>query len=94
MPRAPVVGVHVHRLDLGAEAATPMQVTEHDELADAHDLVPQLGHEHGTGAFVDLVEGRSVEGDVAALGRRLARDGTARKELDDPGQVGIGSPAD
>ena len=55
---------------------------------------PELGHQHGPDALVDLVEGRSVEGDVAALGRRHARDGATRKELDDPGQVGIDGPAD
>ena len=94
MPVAAVPGMHVHRLDLGAEAATPMEVTEHDELADADDLATQLGHEHGPDAFVDLAEGRSVEGDVAALGRRPPGTAATRKELDDARQVGIDSPAD
>ena len=80
-----MLGLHVHGLDLGAEAAPPMDVTEHDELADAHDLVAELSHEHGSDALVDLVEGRSVEGEVAALRRRLPRDGTTHQELDDPG---------
>jgi hypothetical protein len=54
---AAVVGVHVHGLDLGAETAASLQVTEHDELADPHHLVAELGHQHGTGAILDLVKG-------------------------------------
>jgi hypothetical protein len=71
-----------------------MDVTEHDELADAHDLVAELRHQYGPRALVDFVEGRSVESDVAAFRRRHARDGATREELDDPGQIGIDGPAD
>jgi hypothetical protein len=89
-----LVRVHVHRLDLGAQATTPMQVPEDDELADPDDLVTQLRHQDGARAFGYLVQGGSVEGEVATLGRGLARDGAAREELDDTGKVGVGGSAD
>jgi hypothetical protein len=88
-----MVGVHVYGFDLGAQTAAPVKVTEHDELADPHHLVAQLGHEHGASAIFNLVQGRSVEGDVATLWRDLAWNGTAVEQLNDPGQVVVRCPA-
>jgi hypothetical protein len=54
---ASMLGLHVDGLDLGAETASPLEVTEHDELADAHDLTAELSHQDRAHALVDLAEG-------------------------------------
>ena len=38
-------GVHMHGLDLGAQAAATLKVAEDDQLAHTHDFVAHLGHQ-------------------------------------------------
>lgn len=44
-PMGTKVGMYMHGLQLGAQAAATLKVTEDDYLAHAHDFIVHLGHQ-------------------------------------------------
>ena len=66
-PLPPMPGMHVHRLNFGAQTSLRLQVSEDDELADPDHLVAHLGHEDTAGAGGNLVQGGGIGGELIGI---------------------------
>ena len=67
MPCPRCVGMHVHRLDLGAETAPVLEVTEHDELADPDELTIQFRHQDAARPLGDLGQRQPIRRQVGRI---------------------------
>ena len=63
----PLIGVHMHRLHLGTEAASVLEMAEHDELADPDDLTVDFRHQDAAGPLVDLGQRGPIGGEVLRI---------------------------
>jgi hypothetical protein len=63
----PLIGVDVHRLQLGTQAAPVLQVAEHDELADPDELALYFRHQDGALPLGDLGQGALIRRQVGRI---------------------------
>jgi hypothetical protein len=61
------VWIDVHGFHLRAEAASPLEVTEHHELAHSDDLAVGLSDEESVAGRQDLSQGRCIRGEVGGV---------------------------
>jgi hypothetical protein len=64
---SPLIGVHVHRLDLGTETAPVLEMAKDDELADSDDLITDVRHQHGAGPPDDLGQRSPIRGEIVRI---------------------------
>ena len=76
------LGGHVHRLKLGADAATPLEVLDDDQLEDTEDGAVVHGNEDLRGPSPEGADDRGIRRRILGiLGSRVERAGV--KDLDD-----------
>jgi hypothetical protein len=57
----------VHGFQLGAKTASPLEVTEHHELAHSDDLAVRLSDEDSVAGRLDLSQGGCIRGEVGGV---------------------------
>jgi hypothetical protein len=84
--RAAVVGVDMHRLDLGTEASLGLEMSEDQQLTESDHFAAPFGHQDHATRSLNLRERALVAiGVCGVLGVRSARQGTGHQELDEAG---------
>ena len=74
---ASVLGMDVHRLELGAEASLGLEMSEDQQLAESDHLAAPLGHQDRAASSLNLLERALVAiGVCGVLIVRSARQGT------------------